>query len=151
MNQIFFWTQKDKYGAFSNFTKSPFILDGREWPTVEHYYQAMKSPYLMEQEAIRSAKTAYQAKLMGRKVELGLMWEDSKYQVMKAGLMAKFTQHADLKELLLSTGDAEIYEDSPKDFIWGTGMRNGVGSGQNLLGKALMEVREELRATCKTA
>lgn len=151
MNQIFFWTQKEKYGAFSNFTKSPFILDGREWPTVEHYYQAMKSPYLMEQETIRAAKTPFEAKVMGRKVELGLMWEDTKYQVMKSALMAKFTQHENLKTLLLSTGDAEIYEDSPKDLIWGTGVRGGVGPGQNLLGKALMEVREALRAELRTA
>jgi hypothetical protein len=61
---------------------------------------------------------------------------------MEVTLRLKFTQHTDLKALLLGTGDAELVEDSPKDFFWGIGAD---GSGRNELGKALERVRDELR------
>ena len=81
---------------------------------------------------------------MGRVVKLRPDWEDVKFQVMLDALTAKFGNSPELKELLLGTGDATIYEDSPYDKIWGTGERGGPGKGQNLLGKALMQVRQEL-------
>jgi len=61
---------------------------------------------------------------------------------MKTALRAKFTQHEDLKKILLDTGDRELIEDSPVDYQWGCGKD---GTGQNLLGKALVEIRQELR------
>lgn len=69
-------------------------------------------------------------------------WEDIKYGIMLTALRAKFGQSKSLGELLLETGDEELIEDSPYDYIWGCGAD---GSGQNLLGKALMEIRTELR------
>ena len=60
---------------------------------------------------------------------------------MKKGLRAKFTQYDKLKNVLLGTGESELIEDSPNDYQWGCG-RNG--TGQNLLGKALMDIRNEL-------
>lgn len=143
--KIFFWAQKDQYGAFSNFFNAPFTLDNREWPTVEHWFQAMKTSSIEEQEKIRAAKNPAIAKRMGRKAPLRMEWEDVKWHVMVEGVWAKFSAHEDLKKLLLSTGDAEIYEDSPFDKIWGTGVKGGVGDGKNLLGKALMNVREKLK------
>lgn len=149
--KIFFWTQKDQYGAFSNFHPSPIsILDdtvvkmGRIWPTVEHYFQAMKTLDWSEQEKIRAADSPGEAKRMGRKLTLRSDWEAVKVDVMLTALHEKF-EDPTLKELLLSTEDAKIYEDSPYDMIWGTGERGAVGTGQNLLGKALMEVREAIR------
>ena len=65
-----------------------------------------------------------------------------KYQVMKDALKAKFTQHEDLKCLLLSTGNRELIENAKDDYQWGCGKD---GTGKNLLGKALMEVREEIK------
>jgi len=64
-----------------------------------------------------------------------------KYDIMKKALRAKFTQHKDLKKILLETGDAELIENAPKDYQWGCGSK---GTGLNLLGKALMDIREEL-------
>ena len=61
---------------------------------------------------------------------------------MKTALRAKFTQHENLKKILLDTGDRELIEDSPTDYQWGCGQD---GTGQNLLGKALVEIRTELR------
>lgn len=67
-------------------------------------------------------------------------WDEIKVEVMEEGLMAKFTQNPRLRELLLSTGDRELIEDSPRDNFWGNA-RNG----QNMLGKLLMKIRTELR------
>jgi ribA/ribD-fused uncharacterized protein len=67
-------------------------------------------------------------------------WDEVRLTVMKTGLLAKFSQNERLKQLLLSTGDTEIIEDSPRD-AWGVGKK---GDGQNWLGRLLMEVRAEL-------
>ena len=61
---------------------------------------------------------------------------------MYRAVMAKFTQHAKLRELLLGTGDAEIIEHTRNDSYWADG---GDGTGRNQLGKILMQVREEMR------
>jgi hypothetical protein len=142
--KIFFWAEKDQYGAFSNFHPGPFEIDGKMWPTTEHYFAAQKTMDESEREAIRKAETPLDAKRMGRVVNLRPDWDDVKYDVMMDALRAKFGNSSELKELLVGTGDALIYEDSPHDKVWGTGRRGGVGSGQNLLGKALMQVRQEL-------
>lgn len=144
--KIFFWSESDKeqYGCFSNFHEGPYEIDGKMWPTTEHYFAAMKTLDPNLQEDIRKAPTPLDAKRMGRVVPLREDWEDAKYDVMLDALRAKFGNNPKLKEVLLSTGDALIYEDSPYDKVWGTGERGGVGTGQNLLGKALMQVRNEL-------
>lgn len=142
--KIFFWAEQDKYGRFSNFFEGPYEIDGKMWPTTEHYFAAMKSEDELEREAIRKASTPLAAKQMGRVVKLRADWNDVRYDVMLDALRAKFNNYPEFKELLVSTGDALIYEDSPYDKVWGTGERGGVGTGQNLLGKALMQVRSEL-------
>jgi ribA/ribD-fused uncharacterized protein len=139
---IFFWSMKE-FESFSNFFPSVFILDGKSWPTVEHYFQAMKTLDEDAQEAIRLAKTPSQSKRMGRLVELRSDWEDVKINVMLRALREKFSKDP-LKSLLISTGDRQIYEDSPHDKIWGTGVLGKSGTGQNLLGISLMLVRGEL-------
>jgi len=68
-------------------------------------------------------------------------WEEVKDGIMLDALRLKFTQHSELKELLLSTGDEEIIEDSPIDSYWGCGSD---GEGKNMLGKLLMKLRSEL-------
>ena len=71
-------------------------------------------------------------------------WEQAKDDVMRTAVRRKFETHAGLREQLLATGDEELVEDSPNDYYWGRG-RNG--TGMNVLGRILMEVREELRST----
>ncbi len=77
-----------------------------------------------------------------RKRPLCKDWESVKDQIMHEAVLAKFTQHADLRETLLGTGNARIVEHTEKDRYWGDG---GDGSGRNWLGQILMQVREELR------
>jgi ribA/ribD-fused uncharacterized protein len=79
-----------------------------------------------------------------RKQKLRLDWESVKVGVMRRAVLAKFTQHEELWALLLSTGEARIVEHTENDDYWGDG---GDGSGKNMLGRILVEVREQLRAS----
>ena len=119
-------------------------IDGKVWPTVEHYFQAMKSLIDSEHEIIRLARGPGEAKKLGQAVRMRSDWEDVKFTFMLIALRAKFSQHPQMKEILIKTGDRDIYEDSPYDKIWGTGIRGGIGVGSNKLGKALMQLRLEL-------
>ena len=63
---IFFYRERDDYGFMSNFWPAPVFIDGKSWPTTEHYYQAMKFPTVLEhQEKIRNNKSPTVAKRLG--------------------------------------------------------------------------------------
>lgn len=144
MATIKFYSTKAEYGCFSNFSRHPVRLKGYTWPTSEHYYQAQKFAGTKYESEVRKAKGPKEAASIGRDKlnPLRRDWEKIKESVMYDVLKAKFTQHDDLKETLLSTGDAELIEDSPVDWYWGCGSN---GTGKNRLGKLLMKLREELR------
>ena len=141
---INFYHANEPYGEFSNFARYPINLGGKTWPTSEHYFQAQKHAGTPREEEIRRAKTPSEAARLGRdrKVRLRRDWESVKDAIMREVVLAKFTQHDDLRELLLSTGDATLVEHTENDSYWGDG---GDGSGRNRLGRILMEVRDELR------
>jgi len=141
MDDIFFWTRHDKHGYCSNFYRSPVFIDGKIWPTVEHYYQAQKSRDLSEQKMILRCETPKEAKFAGYHVTLRPDWETVKEEIMLMGLRTKFQQHRDLGKKLLATEDAALHEDSPWDKYWGYVK----GQGQDRLGILLMQVRDELR------
>ena len=84
-----------------------------------------------------------QAARMGRdrKKKLRRDWESVKVGIMRQAVRAKFTQHEDLKQLLLATGESKLVEHTENDDYWGDG---GDGSGKNMLGRILMEIRKEL-------
>lgn len=145
-NQIInFYLITDKYGCFSNFSRHHIYLKDKIWKTSEHYFQAQKFAGTEFEEKVRLAPTPKEAANLGRnrKFPLRKDWEEIKDKVMLEALEAKFTQHKDLKETLLSTGDALLVEHTNNDFYWGDG---GDGSGLNKLGKLLMQVRENLKA-----
>jgi N-glycosidase YbiA len=133
------------YVAFSNFSPHPFELDDAVWPTVEHYFQAAKFPGSEHAEAIRLARSPREAKRLGRSRAHPIRsdWDDTRDDVMRRAVRQKFETHADLRALLLATGDEELVEDAPRDYYWGRGAR---GTGKNRLGVILMEVRAGLRA-----
>nr|CAG8485296.1 12028_t:CDS:2 [Entrophospora candida]CAG8535765.1 5494_t:CDS:2 [Entrophospora candida] len=140
---ILFYRTKGKYGALSNFYSSPIIIDEFTWPTVEHYFQEDQKNL---QDEIRLASTPHEAAKLGRNFEgLRSDWNESRDSVMLKALRFKFTQHEDLKELLLSTGESKLIEDSPSDSYWGIATKNGV-KGENKLGLLLMAVRSELQS-----
>ncbi len=141
---IYFYSTREKYGCFSNFSAHGFELDGAYWPTSEHYFQAQKFVGTAHADQIRLVKTPKDAAKMGRdrSLPLRLDWNDVKDDIMRQGVLRKFETHADIREVLLSTGDEQIIENSPIDYYWGCGAD---GSGKNMLGQVLMEIREILR------
>ena len=91
---------------------------------------------------------AHQAKIEGKKVPLREDWEEVKDEIMYKVVLTKFSQHRNLREKLLSTGDAELIEGNCwRDRYWGVYPENGEvdKDGLNKLGKILMRVREELK------
>jgi ribA/ribD-fused uncharacterized protein len=142
--QVRFYAGGDEYGSFSNFAPYPIRLSGKTWPTSEHYFQAQKFRDEAYQARIRSTKSPMIAARLGRsrKQPIRPDWDRVKLRVMEEAVRAKFFQHESLRQLLIDTGDTEIVEHTERDSTWGDG---GDGSGQNLLGKILMRVREDLR------
>ena len=140
---INFYSVNDDFGWMSNFAAFPLTIDGRVWPTSEHYFQAQKFADKAVQERIRGTSSPMQAARIGRDRKLTLRrdWESVKVSVMRQALLAKFTQHVELKELLLATGDAKLVEQTENDSYWGDG---GDGTGKNMLGILLMELRTSL-------
>lgn len=142
---IYFYKEREApYGCFSNFSPHGFDLDGLHWRTSEHYFQAQKfvgTPYL---EEVRQVAKPMDAANMGRDRSLPLRddWNAIKDDIMRRAVLAKFQTHADIREVLLGTGEEELIEDAPKDYYWGCGAER---TGKNMLGKILMETRELLR------
>ena len=120
------------------------MLDGKEWPTVEHYFQAAKfADHPAYVEKIRSAATPADAKRLGqtRHLQIVANWNRNRCAVMAAALAAKFA-NPELRTLLLSTGDAKLVEANKHDSYWGI----GDGHGANHLGRLLMKLRTELKS-----
>ena len=142
---INFYRTTDEYGCFSNFAPYPIHLQGKTWPTSEHYFQAQKFAGTDHEEAIRLQKSAMIAARLARDRTKPLRkeWEAVKDDIMREAVRAKFRQHADLAKVLLGTGDATIVEHTENDSYWGDG---GDTSGKNMLGMILMDVRQELRS-----
>lgn len=145
---IKFSKRNEKYGCFSNFHPCQVEYDGLVYPNSECAWQSLKTL----DKNIRSRFTTYSpqgAKKIGRRVDLRSDWEDVKYQLMVEVLYAKFSQNSDLGKILLTTGDELLVENTTgwHDNIWGNCEcdRCKDKEGLNLLGKALMEVREKLR------
>jgi len=140
---IYFYTATDQYGCFSNFSLHRFFLDGYQWPSVEHYFQAQKFFGIPYRDVIRRAKNPKEASVLGktRKYKLRADWDQVKDELMYKAVKTKFKTHSDIRAILLGTIDEEIVENSPYDYYWGCGQD---GNGQNRLGKILMRVREEL-------
>ena len=128
----------------SNFYPSPFEYEGKQWPTVEHAFQALKSLSEDEQETIRNLSSPTEAKKAGKQVNLRTDWEDVKVPLMRSLVYQKFLQNEDLKNKLLETEDAILEEGNVwSDFFWGVCPPSS-GNGQNKLGKILMEIRSKI-------
>jgi N-glycosidase YbiA len=143
---IYFYKVDKPYGCFSNFSPHSIELAGEKWATVEHYYQAHKFEgtefeYLMAE--IQAAATPELAAKIGRNSahQPRPDWDLQKCEIMYRAVWQKFSTHLDIQQILLDTLDTEIVEDSPVDYFWGCGIDR---SGQNQLGRILMQVRENL-------
>lgn len=144
-NPINFYGARNPYGEFSNFSPHPFQLKNKRWRTTEHYFQAQKFAGTAHEEEVRFAQSPMIAARLGRMRSKPLRkdWEQVKEDVMREALRAKFTQHKELRDLLLSTGDRPLVEHTSNDSYWGDG---GDGTGRNRLGALLVELRASLAA-----
>lgn len=135
-----------QYAFLSNFYDSMICHEYIFYPTVEHYFQAMKSTDLKIRKWIADAPTPGEAKRRGRAIQLRPDWEEVKEQVMLDGLRLKFKIPA-LREMLLETRSSELIEGNYwHDNTWGNCSCDKCKDieGKNMLGKLLMKVRSEL-------
>jgi ribA/ribD-fused uncharacterized protein len=154
-------------GPFSNFHPSPFVLDIPDRGTVEfgcveqafHYIKCIDCGDLETADKVLKAQSPKDQKKFGREARNfdPVKWDEISYDVMVKCLIAKFTSNDGLKNLLLETGNARIYEEAHYCKVWGTGRTCNEAftdsapiTGKNKLGLALMEVREKLRAMAST-
>jgi hypothetical protein len=124
---------------------SSFTVDGKKWPTLEHYFQSMKFPTdPAYQEQIRGAKKPTEAKKLGSTKEKVARadWDTVRDDIMKKGLLAKVEQNEEVKNKLLSTGTSPITYAST-DPYWGIGTTK---KGKNRMGILLLELRSALRS-----
>ena len=144
---ILFYDSRDPYYEFTNFSYYPVVIDGVLYPTTEHYFQSQKligTPYCSQVAELSSPREAFEyPRQQGVRDWVRKDWASVKDDVMYRALFHKFTQHDNLRILLLMTDDLELIEHSPYDSYWGDGPD---GKGLNKLGKLLMDIRYFLRA-----
>jgi ribA/ribD-fused uncharacterized protein len=151
--EIKFYRSNEKpYGIFSNLYLSPVRFEAKLYPTAEHAYQAGKARKPEVRDWILSAPTPALAAMAAHGLytwDVTPDWAEIKFDRMRRVLRAKFDQHPELRQILISTGDARLVEagtvNNAVNRLWGE--VNGVG--QNMLGIMLMELRSELSASSK--
>ncbi len=143
--------------CFSQWYPAPFKVDGVIYPTAEHWMMAGKARLFGDDDALQRILVApdpKSAKAIGREVR-GFddkVWKANCRRLVTEGNVHKFSQNEELRKFLLSTGDSVLVEAAPRDQIWGIGLGQDNHKardpkqwrGQNLLGFALMDVRERL-------
>lgn len=160
---LFFWGHTPKQAdvidksCLSQWFPSPFAHEGHTYLTAEHWMMARKAELFQDEEMVEKiiqSETPGEAKKLGRQVknfDPG-NWDAHKFDLVVKGNILKFTQNEAMGHWLRQTGHRILVEASPVDYIWGIGMAADHQhihnphhwQGENLLGYALMEVREQL-------
>ncbi|MBO3737655.1 NADAR family protein [Actinoplanes flavus] len=161
---LFFWGHQLEHdggigaGCLSQWFPSPFTAEGTRFATAEHYMMWRKAVLFGDHamaQRILAAGHPHEAKQLGGRVA-GFdqrKWNEHRVPIVVAGNLAKFGGDPALRSYLLGTGDRILVEASPRDRIWGIGLSRDDDAasspsrwrGLNLLGFALMRVREQLR------
>lgn len=137
-----------KHRFLSNFYPASITIDNFQWPTTQHYYQAMKTNDLNIREIIRNLKTPHETKQYGKNITPPSNWHDISLDIMYKAVLAKFSQYQNLKERLLNTKDLIIIEcNNWGDTFWGMTYNSKTEQyiGENKIGQILMKVREQLK------
>lgn len=167
---LFFWGHTPPANGhvgphvLSQWWVSPFSVDGHTYQTAEHWMMAAKARLFNDAEMlaqILAVESPAAAKKLGRKVRNfdARAWDNIKFGAVVAGNVHKFGTNPILREYLLGTQNRVLVEASPMDRIWGIGLGKNNPTienphnwrGQNLLGFALMEARQQLANTNETS
>lgn len=131
-----------KYFFLSNFFPCEVVYGGISYPSSEHAFVAAKSDDVRDHEYIATIPSAGKVKQYGRRLILRDGWDNMRVQVMRDIVSIKFNSHDYLRNALLATGSEELVEGNYwGDTFWG---QCPVGTGNNNLGKILMEIRSVL-------
>jgi hypothetical protein len=168
LKYVFFWGHAPASdgtitkSCFSQWWDAPFEVGGFRYQTAEHYMMAAKARLFGDMETfhrILNATHPKQAKDLGRGVTCfnERTWLEHRFEIVIAANEAKFRRNSKLSKFLLSTGDRILVEASPVDNVWGIGLAANDANasspqnwqGLNLLGFALMDVRERIRSQHK--
>ena len=141
----------------SQWNYSDFVLEGITFPYAEKWMMWSKAKLFNDQESMKKILAATHPKIdqdLGRHVSgyNQKLWDANKYEIVKSGNLARFSQNEELMRRLLSFGDRKFVEVSPIDKVWGIGLSEddpliedeNNWLGQNLLGEVLTEVRDIL-------
>jgi len=164
MKYLFFWGHRPSRTGeltktcFSQWWLCTFEANDVRYSSAEQWMMARKAELFDDQDILKiilRTQDPGEVKKLGRKVKNfdPAKWDEYKYTFVKEGNLYKFGQNPALRQFLLSTGNAVIVEASPFDGVWGIGLdaqAPGIEdpanwNGENLLGFALMEVRDELK------
>lgn len=159
---VLFWGHQEKgsevsKSCFSQWHESAFEEDDNRFITAEHYMMYQKAKLFGDHKAcekVLRASNSGEAKAIGREV-IGFrqeVWDKKRFEIVVNANLAKFSQKSELREFLINTGSRVLVEASPVDKIWGIGLAQdnpasenpNTWKGLNLLGFALMEVRDQL-------
>ena len=159
---VLFWGHEDRGKGLtkvclSQWYQCPFVVEGQYYNCAEQYMMAEKARIFGDEEIRQQILAEYSQmpmKKLGRKAcdYDNEVWKEKRFDVVVKGNIAKFSQNEKLLDSLLSTGDKILVEASPKDTVWGIGLDESSPEaiqprkwiGENLLGFALMEVRDIL-------
>lgn len=139
-----FVSRTDANETLSTYSRHGFDLDGVHWPSVEHYFQAMKFEDPDEREKVRHADHPKIARRLGRRrfVRIRKDWSKVRRVMMTRAMYTKCRTHAEIAQRLLDTGDKTLVETSQYDYFWGLGRDQ---RGGNVYGAVLMDVRKKLQ------
>ena len=139
-----FFSRSDVLQEFAAWSKHAFELEGKQWPSVEHYYQAMKFKKEADQEKVRLAESPKLARKLGRSRlrKIRKDWKKIKVVIMTRAVYTKCRTYPEIAQKLLDTEDRKLVENSQYDYFWGCGRDR---RGGNQYGNVLMSVRKKLK------
>ena len=152
MKNVWFKKVAEEYGWMGNMAPYPIKFDGKVWRTSEALFQSMRFDDDSVKEIIRGEKSPISAKLKAKKYKDQMVVVPTKeldVENMRKCVKMKFDQHPQLKRQLINTKDAFIYEDignrnGERHKFWGAKKwSESEGDGNNMMGKILMDLREE--------
>lgn len=156
---VSFWHETEPdYGIFSNWAPTPLFYDNRQFSSSEHLFMYMKAKLFDDTSVIKLPENQnlaqFEIKKLGRQVQNFKQetWDKHKYHFMYVALLTKAEQTPEFTTTLQNTKNTLIVEASPRDTIWGIGIKASDPRietpanwlGENALGTLLMMVRDDL-------